>query len=127
MSESSLAKKLQIRPAHHVLALHAPDGLEAALSPLPEGATLDHRARGQHDVVLVFAASKAEVDSRVPAATKALKQGGVFWICWPKGSAHVPTDLNRDILFRHAQSYGLQAVSNVSIDEVWSALRFKPR
>jgi hypothetical protein len=50
-----------------------------------------------------------------------------LWICWPKGSAHVPTDLNRDILFRHAQSYGLQVVSNVSIDEVWSALRFKPR
>jgi LmbE family N-acetylglucosaminyl deacetylase len=58
MSESPLAKKLQVRSGHHVLALHAPDGFEAAPSPLPEGAILDHRARGQHDVVLVFAASK---------------------------------------------------------------------
>jgi len=127
MAESALAKKLQVKPGCHLLALHAPDGFAAALAPLPDGATLDHRARGHHDVVVLFAATKAEVDERIGAAMKALKPGGVLWICWPKGSAHVPTDLNRDVLSRQAQTLGLQAVANVSVDEVWSALRFKRR
>jgi hypothetical protein len=31
-----------------------------------------------------------------------------------------------DILARHLQGMGLQAVTQVTIDDAWSALRFKP-
>jgi hypothetical protein len=127
MLESALAKKLQVKPGRHVLALHAPDGLGAALAPLPAGATLDHRAKGQYDVVLLFAATRAMLDERITGARKALRPGGVLWVCWPKGSAHVPTDLNRDALRLAGEAHGLQAVANASIDDVWSALRFRPR
>ncbi len=121
----ALAKKLQIKPAARVLALDAPDGYLDRLA-LPDGAIADHRARGMYDVVQLFAKMQADAERRAPAATKALKPGGVLWICWPKGSSKMSTDLNRDILYRAMQAIGLQAVSNVSIDETWSALRFKP-
>jgi hypothetical protein len=37
------------------------------------------------------------------------------------------TDLNRDVLWKHMLRKGVQAVRQVAIDEVWSALRFRPR
>jgi hypothetical protein len=124
MPDPTLAKKLQIKPGYRVLVLDAPDGY-AALLGVPDGGEVAHRAKGLYDVVQVFAVKKADALRRAPAALKALKPGGILWICWPKGSAHVPTDLNRDILYRAMLEIGLQAVSNVSIDETWSALRFR--
>ena len=127
MAESALAKKLQIRPGAHVLVLDAPDGYLGELAPLPEGVQLVERAHGHFDVVQAFVRTKAEVDRRAPIVVKSAKPGAVIWLCWPKQSAHVATDLNRDVLFEQAQQHGLRAVSNVSIDDTWSALRFKTK
>jgi hypothetical protein len=45
---------------------------------------------------------------------------------WPKKSARVATDLTRDSLAALALTLGWGPVSNVSIDEMWSALRLRP-
>jgi hypothetical protein len=50
----------------------------------------------------------------------------VFWISWPKKSAKVPTDLTRDVLWGLLAEDGYDSVASVSIDAVWSALRFRP-
>src|SRR5437870_1596026 len=36
------------------------------------------------------------------------------------------TDLNRDILWRHLLKRRIQGVRQIAIDDVWSALRFRP-
>ena len=36
------------------------------------------------------------------------------------------TDLNRDVLAALLEARGVQPVRSVSIDSVWSALRFRP-
>ncbi len=127
MAESALAKKLRIKPGHHVLVLDAPDGYLAELVPLPDGARIADRAHGHFDVVQAFVRTTSDVDRRAPIVVKSARPGGIIWLCWPKQSAHVATDLSRDILFEQAQRHGLRAVSNVSIDETWSALRFRLR
>lgn len=124
MADAALAKKLQIKAGHRVLVLDAPDGYLPSLGT-PDGGEVAHRAKGTYDVVQIFTVTKADALRRASGAIKALKPTGVLWICWPKGSARVETDLNRDILYRTMQELGLQGVSNVSIDETWSALRFK--
>ncbi len=123
MTDASLSKKLQIRAGHRVLVLDAPDGYLDALGA-PDGVELAHRASGHFDVVQLFVKSRADLERRVPAALKAAKPAAIVWICWPKASK-LATDLNRDILFNEAQRFGLRGVSNVSIDETWSALRFR--
>jgi len=55
-----------------------------------------------------------------------LKKDGLFWICYPKGSSKIKTDLNRDILWAAMGKFGLAGVSLISIDNVWSAMRFRP-
>ena len=62
----------------------------------------------------------------VRAAHAALEPGGLFWISYPKGSSKVPTDLNRDVFWEALEHLGVRPVTQVSVDEVWSALRFRP-
>ena len=123
MPDAALAKKLQIRSGNRLLVLDAPQGYLDALG-VATGVEVAHRASGHFDVVQLVVKSKAELERRVPAALKACKPDAIVWICWPKGSK-LATDLNRDTLFNEAQRFGLRGVSNVSIDETWSALRFK--
>jgi hypothetical protein len=127
VAESPLAKMPQIRAGAHVLALDAPDSYLEDLAPLPDGVQLFERAHGHFDVVQAFVRMKADVDRRAPIVVNSAKPGAVIWLCWPKQSAHVATDLNRDVLVEQARAYGLRAVSNISIDETWSALRFKTK
>ena len=125
-SAAPLARKLQIKPGQHVLVLNAPDGYLDELKPLPDAVKLAHRSEGKHDVVQLFVASAAEFDRRAPGAVKAVRPGGILWICWPKGSARAKSDINRDTMNAAAKRLGWTAVASISIDETWSALRFKP-
>ncbi len=122
---SPLAKKLQIKLGNHVLVLDAPAGFLDELAPLPDGVSTAHAAKGHFDVVHLFSKDKAAFEKRVEIAARSMKPGGILWVAWPKASK-LETDLNRDILFAAAQQHGLRAVASVSIDETWSALRFKP-
>ena len=46
-----------------------------------------------------------------------------MWVAYPKGNR---TDLNRDSLWPILGEFGMRPISQVAIDEVWSALRFRP-
>jgi hypothetical protein len=47
------------------------------------------------------------------------------WISYPKGG-RLGTDPNRDRLAAALAAHGVQPVRQVSIDDTWSALRFRP-
>jgi hypothetical protein len=47
----------------------------------------------------------------------------VFWVAYPKANR---ADLNRDTLWPVLGEYGMRPISQVAVDEVWSALRFRP-
>lgn len=67
-----------------------------------------------------------ELDSTGPAALRAVKPGGLLWVCYPKGGVKAGTDLNRDILWERMSKLGLVGVTLVAVDATWSAMRFRP-
>jgi len=79
---------------------------------------------GQYDFIQTFATRRETVIAEGPKLRHALKPNGLLWVSYPKGKS-MPTDLNRDILRVALGEVGLEAVSLVAIDEVWSALRAK--
>jgi len=81
---------------------------------------------GTFDFVHLFIKSKDEVDSMGPQAVKAVKPEGVLWISYPKGSSKIKTDINRDKGWDSVKALGFEGVSMISIDETWSAIRFRP-
>lgn len=122
---SSLASKLRI-PAGRLLFLNAPIGYVESLSDLPADAQVSTTPQGQFDFVQLFVPDSTAFAELGPQALGAVTYDGLLWVCYPKGGSKVKTDLNRDVLWRLAESRGLRPVAQVSIDEVWSAIRLRP-
>ena len=130
MTDPTLIKKLGIKPKQRLLILSAPEGfserigtlfsadIELLTTPTPSG---------NFDVVLQFVRNKAEVEEDTPKAIGMVKPGGRLWLSYPKQSSKVPTDVNRDILWKIFPDSEWRPVTQISIDEIWSALRFRPK
>ena len=129
MAETPLVKKLGIKPKYRMLVLNAPGGYRNQLGTLPADAELitTPTSAGYFDVVHLFARNKAEVERDVPMAIQQIKPGGLLWVSYPKQSSKVSTDLNRDVLWDVFPDKDWRPVTQISIDEVWSALRFRPK
>jgi hypothetical protein len=138
MATKSLASKLGIKSGYQLLLLNAPQEYPAQLEPLPEAATI-HLAPGGvpagdapalygalYDVVQVFVRNKAEVDRQAQLAKELLKPGGLLWYSYPKKSSKVESDISRDQGWESVNALGLEPVAQVAVDDVWSALRFRP-
>ena len=127
MAVSELAKKLGIKPGQRVLILHPPHGYKSMLEPLPKGVQVMLGGAGPFDVVQCFLASRAEVEGRAPAALQAAAPDAFVWLCYPKKSSKVKTDISRDVGWDCVREAGWQTVSIVSIDETWSAMRYRKK
>jgi len=127
MAQSSLSKKLLIKPGYNVALLNAPADYIALLGDLPDDVTLAQQIEGQYDVVQLFAATKDQVDQLGPAAIKAVKPGGLLWIAYrkqvPKGEVRT---IHRDVGWEMVYQAGWEGVSLIAIDDVWAAMRFRP-
>jgi hypothetical protein len=125
MGDAALIKKLGIKPGQRAAVVNPPDGYADRIGP-PQGVAVTTDLDGTFDFVQVFAKDRATLDHHLEAAHAALKPGGLFWISYPKGSSKVPTDLNRDVFWDALEHLGVRPVTQVSVDQVWSALRFRP-
>jgi hypothetical protein len=126
---TSLAQKLRILEGSHVALLNAPDDYARTLDPLPGDAEVTNIAGGgnaQYDVTLLFARDLAELERLAPAAIAATREGGALWVAWPKGGAKAKGAITRDTLWPVMAALGWGPVSNVALDETWSALRLRP-
>jgi hypothetical protein len=126
MPGTTLVKKLGIKPKQRIIILNAPEGYREQLGDLPADVELATTLNGIFDVVHVFVKNKAEVDQYAPKAIQAVKPGGLLWFSYPKKSSKVATDLSRDFGWDAALNAGWRPVTLISIDDVWSAFRFRP-
>lgn len=126
MADSSLVKKLQIKPAYRLAIINPPPGYLEKLGPLPEGAVLADHRKGAFDFVQLFVKNLAELNRFAPGAIRAVKSEGLLWISYPKRSSKFETDLSRDRVWEVMAKSDLKGVALVSIDPVWSAMRFRP-
>ncbi len=126
-SGTPLPRKLGIKPGHRVMCLGAPRDFPAILGPLPENVTLRRTARGQAELVLLFATSRADLRKRYPGAVRAMVDGGGLWIAWPKQASGVATDLTQDDVRRQGLDDGLVDYKICAIDATWSGLKFARR
>ena len=122
---TSLMQKLQIKSGK-LIVLNAPKGYAEQLARELKDLAVSTRAAGQAEAVLLFVNSLAEVDKFTTKAGRLVKPGGMLWIAYAKGASKVKTDVNRDRLWTAVQPLGWQPVRQIALDDVWSAMRFKP-
>ena len=97
-----------------------------ALGDLPVDVTLFTEPEGAVDWAHLFCRDRADLARLGPAVLDACMDEGVLWVSYPKRSSKVETDLTRDVGWDLLAEAGLRPVTQVSVDEVWSALRFRP-
>ncbi len=116
-----LAGRLQIKPGTLVAILAAPAGADLAA----EGGLQVTEQADEAGAVIAFARQVADLDAAAGPAVDAARQDRLAWIAYPKGG-QLGTDLNRDRLAAACTRLGVRPVRQISIDDVWSALRFRP-
>jgi hypothetical protein len=126
LAVSALAKKLRLHTAKRALILNAPEGYLDTLGEVPAGVKIEQEPKGKFDFAHLFAKDRNELERFIDQVLQAVEYDAVLWISYPKGSSGVETDLNRDKLWKALFDRGIRPVTQVSIDEVWSALRFRP-
>ncbi len=124
MSERSVAQKLLIREGQRVALIDPPAG-GAALGPLPAGVAVESAVGAATDVAVVFVRDRAALEAAWPAVAASLAPATVLWICYPKRGHGVATDLTRDHGWGPVHAAGYDPVTQVAIDETWSALRWR--
>jgi hypothetical protein len=116
-----LARKLQLKPDSRVALFGVPPDLEEQLAADIPAATGSDAA----DAVVAFVQLASDLDGAAAPALDAARQDRLSWLAYPK-AGQLGTDLNRDRLAAAVQQRGVQPVRQISIDEVWSALRLRP-
>jgi hypothetical protein len=116
-----LAAKLQIKPGMQVCVVAAPAG-GPDLSGL--GPPTDDPANA--GAVVAFARLRADLTTVAKPAIAAARADRLAWVAYPK-AGQLGTDINRDSLAAAVAELGVQPVRQVAIDDVWSALRLRPR
>jgi hypothetical protein len=122
----TLVKKLRLQPDMKVLVLKAPSESYLEQLGLTAGTAAEGRGKGEHDFVMLFVRSMAELEEHAPAAVHALKEDGLLWITYPKGSSKIKTDINRDTGWKHMLKLDMEGVAMISMDDTWSSMRYRP-
>lgn len=126
MGTGTLAGKLRMQPGQRVLIMNAPTGYLEQLGTLPKGVDVRDAPDGKVDFVHLFVRDIVELEELGPVALNAVTYDGLLWISYPKRSSKVDTDISRDTGWNVIAQAGLRPVMQVSVDETWSALRFRP-
>ncbi len=127
--EKTLQGKFQFKNVNKLAVRNAPQGYAGRLAEQMEGIEVVEGPDASADALLLFVNNRAEAEALAPGAVAAVagvKPEGILWVAYPKGSSKVKTDVNRDTLWPIIQAHGWRPVRQVAIDEVWSALRFRP-
>jgi hypothetical protein len=123
---SPIVRKLGIKQGMRVLVVAPPPGYLKLLAPLPADVVFSSAGEGRHPFVQFFVTSLADIRESVPGLLKQAARGASLWITYPKKTSGVDSDLSRDLISEAMSKTGWRPVAIIAIDEVWSAIRFRP-
>jgi hypothetical protein len=120
--------KLNYKGQERIALINSEEDFFLSLSDELRGVVLDKEIdpRYPYSFIILFVKCIAEVEKLTPMALHNLMADGILWFCYPKkNSKKYSTDLDRDHGWKTLNDSGLQGVRMVSIDDDWSAFRFR--
>ena len=119
-----LASKLYVKEGDRIAILNPPLGYGQIVGELPDKVTITNSLEGEFDLIQFFVIKRKKLEEGLSQLKDALREDGLLWVSYPKGS-QLNTNINRESIAAYARSLGLKAVTQVSVDHNWSALRFR--
>jgi hypothetical protein len=125
---TTLFKKLNYKDQATILVVNSPKSFDIELNEMANHAKIIKTLSKAKDVefAMCFATTQSEIDNFVTEVYPKLKDDATIWLCYPKmSSKNYKCEFNRDTGWAIAGQYNLEPVRQVSIDEDFSALRFR--
>lgn len=117
-----IIKKFRFR--ERGIVLNAPPAIEHGFEKMGFKTSFDKEAKSTN--TLVFINNNKEYLDFLKTGLKNIEPDSVLWFAYPKGTSKMKTDINRDTIRVKGEEFGITTVTAISIDETWSALRFRP-
>jgi hypothetical protein len=122
----ALAKKLGIKAETVVALIGAPPDFESLLGALPPEVQLRRDLRRAPYLTIWFVKRLADLEREWSRVLGHLGAGGL-WICWPKKSSGLASDLSQDAVQEAGLDAGLVDHKICSVDPTWTGLKFARR
>lgn len=123
-----LLKKLKRKEEKKLYLLNLPEILKELKDEFQAVLTIGEILDAEKaDFVLVFFHTQMEIRDMVPELMDRIHDDTLFWVSYPKKSSKkISSDITRDNGWEIFGDYSYEPVSQISINEDYSALRFKP-
>jgi hypothetical protein len=106
------------------IVLNAPMAIEKEFVILGFKTLLDSNLKSAN--TLVFINNNREYLDFLEGDLNKIIPDSVLWFAYPKGTSKIKTDINRDTIRVAGEKFNITTVTAISINETWSALRFRP-
>ena len=125
---TDLFKKLQLPVSlDEILILNEPEGFAQELNKLKNITIKESLIQvSEIDFALIFITEKKQIENRIETVYPKLVGDAIVWFAYPKRtSALYNAQINRDNGWGVLGDYNLEPVRQVSINDHWSAIRFR--
>jgi hypothetical protein len=116
----SLDEKLGLTGDARIRLLGAPDDFSNQIEEA-------RRTDGDAELVILFARTREELERELAAAMASVVEDGSLWVAWPKGGKGAGGELTQLVVRERGMDAGWVDYKIASLDETWSALRFRKR
>lgn len=122
----TLFEKLQLADEKNILIQGLPSTIEKQFNKISFAKNVTPLLKTRKiDFALVFAVNESQLNSILREVMPALHDEAKFWVAYPKATSKIASDLNRDCSWKKMEHAGYEMDVQVTLDHVWSALRFK--
>lgn len=119
----SVATKMKLQAHTPLYLLKAPQASRDLFAGYDMKTTIAGKAEISQAVI--FAESKKTLGELVPKVINRLTSDALLWIAYPKKTGKIPSDITRDNGWDTVFAAGYEPVTQVAVDDDWSALRFR--
>jgi hypothetical protein len=124
-SNLNILEKLQLKEEKNLLIQGLPSSVEKQFAKLSYNKNLTPLLKTRKvDFALIFAINQLQLNNILKEVFSSLHAECKLWIAYPKPTSKIVSDLNRDASWEILSDNEYEAVRQVTLDHVWTAMRF---
>ncbi|MEY2646886.1 MAG: YdeI/OmpD-associated family protein [Sediminibacterium sp.] len=124
-SNLNILEKLQLKDEKNLLIQGLPSSVEKQFAKLSYNKNLTPLLKARKvDFALIFAINQLQLNNILKEVFSALHPACKLWIAYPKPTSKIVSDLNRDASWEILSDNDFEAIRQVTLDHVWTAMRF---
>jgi hypothetical protein len=126
MSLQTVLEKLQMKDEKNLLIQGLPSSIEKQFLKVSFAKSVTPLLKTRKiEFALVFAISKKQLSDILSDVVPALHPDAKLWVAYPKLTSKIASDLSRDSNWEVTTENGFEGVSQIALDNVWTAIRFR--